>query len=340
MMTFSHIIQLEDTFLQLQQLPEKVKLTPSMVRANYLSISPFPGGDLLYRQDDRQLSIWYTRQPLADSYQVAVPEADLVCRAHPAAADAILIYPKPQATAYLVQREGRLVAQVVLTVASNETEEDVLELLTREHSLRAPQITRVASDFQPQVSFADLRSFARYDLDSSELFTRLIDFVKLPLILALLVSIGFQLYGQHALTSNVEQQQARLAELKQNNASLKQGLREVETEVDFWRLFQQQEQRLPEFTLVLSDITSAVSEAGGYLTNLRYGGNNINFWAGIKGAPTALVDLLLKNGHFSNVKVVSTRQEPRNPEVELVQLRLTLKENLTATAKAGGEHVR
>ena len=335
MRTPSQIIPIEDTFFLRVELPERLKLLPSMVKANYISRSPFQGGDLIYQQDNRQLNLWFTRKPLSGGWKIPIPEAHLVCRTHSGQEDVVLVLSKQQASAYLVKKNGMMMAQVV----TNAAESEVVELLSREHSLHQPRVVRIDGPLRTRVNIADLRNFCHYDFDTSDILSRGLAFAKLPMIIGLSVMIVFQLYSQQFLHQTVLQKQTQLRELKQANATFKQQLRQIENEANFWSNFQRQEYSQTTFLTILGAASQAVSSVDGYLKNLNFAGNELNFWAGIKDAPTELVDRLLDSGYFSSVKVISSRQDNRQPDTELVQLQLITKENVVSE-KTGVSYAR
>jgi hypothetical protein len=323
---FLRIVPIEETYLTTVQLSEKVRLTPAMVRLNYMDRSPFAEGGLAWVREGSQLFLWFTRLESAGS-RLEIPEGYLLYRAHRDAGEAVIVHPKETCVSCLVIKEGRLRGQVVIARErwSEEYEAELLQLLAREHSLADPVICRVDSSFQLRPSWAVIRACTHLEIDPSRMLTRGFDLLKGPLILYLAILISYQLFSVAFVENRRQQLQEKVIEIKERNQPFKKRYGALQDEVAFWNGFAGGELRRPNFRQLLARVAEAVSADSGSILNLSYSG--LNATARIQtgaGAPE-LVRRLMEGGYFQEVKIVSSRQVRQDKSLQELDLALTLK---------------
>ncbi len=335
-MKIYEIVPIQGTYFWKTELPDKVTLSPEMVRANYQRRSPFGTGVLLSVQVKNRLSIWFVREPLAEERRIYIPEGYLVFQAHRTGGSAIMVYSVGTAKVYLVEKAGELVAQVSFPGPLDAgTEEQTLQLLAREHSLSEPQICRIERDFTPGVGLSDLRAFWRFDYSAEKALLWLLQASKLPLILFLLTLSAYQLSNVNYLEGLIETRGQELLALKQQNSDVKGKIQAVETEVDFWRRFELEVSRRPDFRRLLEAVSSQVAADKGYLTNLIFSGDELKLWIGLTTPAADLVERFVQTGLFAEVKVISSTRSGREAETDIVQIALTLAEPAASEPQAG-----
>ncbi len=332
---YLQVVPIEETFLSRVKIAKKVTLSPAVVRLNYLDRSPFSQGGVLYVRQKEDLYLWFLRSDNSSAW-VNIPEAYLLYRAYTAdLKEGIIVFPKQNCTAYLIIKSEKLTAQVVVSKErwSEEYEAELLQLLTREHSLTQPTILRHSPGTELPLDWRVIQACLHWDFNPSQLLKRGFELFQGPLIVYLVILSAYQLFTLQRLEDRHEQLQTEQVEIKNRNRPLKQHYKELQSEVTFWKEFSNMEIHRPNLQQLLGVVADATAADSGTILMFRYSGNNVSARIETRSGAAGLVQRLLDSGYFQQVKVISSRQARENKDLQEIDLALQLKTDAPAPAK-------
>ncbi len=325
-MRLYELVPVEDTFHQRVAKPAAARLTPELIALNYASLSPFPGGETLFRQAGEHVDLWFTRRPLAPGRRVPVPEAYLYFKQFAARRNAVIVHRRRGAVVYVVCGAAgpqALVTRLHPAALAAGADDPTPALLAREHSLVEPELVELERDPTPAPDGADLLAFCRWRPDARQLGRRLLADLK-PAIAAGLALWTFLGWYEHSnLDRLARERRAELAKWQEQNRELRIGATGQQAESEFWRRFGARERGAEEVCRLLADLSRIVAADGGRLSLITVLPGQVECLARMKKVE-GLVDTLLATGHFSAARILSGQLDKSEPGVQVLQLQLDL----------------
>ncbi len=322
-----NIIPSEDTFFKSVEVPKNIKLTPELVKINYQHLSPFPSGDIIFYKTKNLIYLWFVKYPLLEDKKVNIPEGYFVYKNFKSKKNAVVIVKKENSVIVSVIKDGELISQFTLTTNLAVNLDDRIELLKKEYSLKNPEILKInAKELKYRTDLKDIIVFSRIQLNKESIKDFFIENIKIPLIIILLGISIYDIFLLNYLEKEKEKKKNTLYQLKKENAEIKNLLYKLEDESKFWNSFLKREMKFENIYNVLSDIGKILKEKNGKFESLDYSGNLIDLWIKTKSKSTTLIDKLVKTGYFEEVKIISSAKDMYEPEYEVTNLQLILKD--------------
>ncbi len=322
-----NIIPTEDTFFKNVEIPKNVKLTPELVKINYQHLSPFPSGDIVFYKTKKSLYLWFVRYPLPENKKVNIPEGYFIYKQFKNKKNAVIIVKKESSVIVSVIKDGEMLSQFSLSSNLAVNLKDRIELLKKEYSLKNPEIIEInQNQLKTRADLKDILAFSRIEINKESLKVAVFEAVKVPLIIILLIVSVYDIFLLNYLQKEKERKRQILQQLKRENAEIKQIMFKLEDESRFWNSFLKEELKFENIYNVLSAIAKILKEKNGKFESLTYSENFIDLWIKTKSKSTTLIDKLVKTGYFEEVKIISSAKDIKEPEYEVTNLQLILKE--------------
>ncbi len=322
-----NLIPAEDTFFKNVEIPKNVKLTPELVKINYQHLSPFPSGDIIFYKTKKFLYLWFVKYPLLETKKVNIPEGYFIYKQFKHQKNAIVIVRKENSVIVSVLKDGELLSQFTLSSSLAVNLKDRIELLKKEYSLKNPEVIEIErNQLKTRADLKDIFAFSKFEMNKESLKSFFIENIKVPLIIILLIVSIYDIFLLNYLQKEKEKRQAILYQLKKENAEIKNSLYKLEDESKFWNEFQKKEMKFENIYNVLTAIGKILKEKNGKFESLNFSGNLIDLWIKTKSKSTTLIDKLVKTGYFEEVKIISSAKDIYEPEYEVTNLQLILKD--------------
>ncbi|WP_022851615.1 hypothetical protein [Limisalsivibrio acetivorans] len=307
-----------DTYFASAELPEKLKLSSHLVMLNYGELCPFTPEGVVYTTIDDRLLIWFTRIPL-QSGKIHIPEGWAMCSSLKGG-DAVVIG-RGEGSAVCVVREGRMVSQMMKPPMRSD--EELAELLTREHSLREPFIIESNGDYE--ITFSDIYTFARTQLDFSNYFRKLAADSVMPLIVLFAVLSVGDIAVSSYINSREESVSEELKEYRKMNLPIRADVDEARAKLGRWEDFNKLVQFSSRIGEYMNAIASATNELNGRLELIDYAGISITIRMQCSSA-SDFIEKFQDTGAFYEVKVNSAVPDRDNPSKVNINAQLLLAE--------------
>jgi hypothetical protein len=322
-----NIIPTEDTFFKAVEIPKNVELSPELVKINYQHLSPFTTGDILFFKTKNLLYLWFIKYPLPENKKVNIPEGYFIYKQFRNKKNAVIIVKKDNSVIISVIKDGEMLSQFSLSSNLAVNLKDRIELLKKEYSLKNPEIIEInKNQLKLRTDFRDILKFSRIKVNKESLIGFLLESVKVPLIIVLTAISFYDIFLLNYLEKEKEKKQKTLQQLKRENAEIKNLMFKLEEESKFWNSFIKEELKFENIYNVLTAIGKVLKEKNGKFESLNYSENLIDLWIKTKSKSTTLIDKLIKTGYFQEVKIISSAKDLREPEYEVTNLQLILKE--------------
>ncbi len=322
-----NLIPAEDTFFKNVEIPKNVNLTPELIKINYQHLSPFPSGDVLYYKTKKSLYLWFVRYPIEKTKKVNIPEGYFIYKNFKSRKNAVVIVKKENSVVISVIKDEELISQFTLSSNLAVNLDERIELLKKEYSLKEPEIITIkANQLKTRADLKDILAFSRFEINRESIFNFFIENFKIPLIIFLLILSTYDIFLLNYLQKEKEKKQQLLHQLKKENAEIKKVMFKLEEESKLWNSFVKEELKFENIYNVLSSIGKILKEKNGKFESLNYSGDLMDLWIKTKVKSTTLIDKLVKTGYFKEVKIISSAKDVYEPEYEITNLQLILKE--------------
>jgi len=322
-----NLIPAEDTFFKSVEIPKNVKLTPELVKINYQHLSPFPSGDIIFYKTKKFLYLWFVKYPLLETKKINIPEGYFIYKQFKHQKNAIVMVRKENSVIVSVIKDGELLSQFTLSSSLAVNLKDRIELLKKEYSLKNPEVIEIErKQLKIRADLKDIFAFSKFEINKESLKSFFIENIKVPLIIILLIVSIYDIFLLNYLQKEKEKRQVILYQLKKENAEIKNSLYKLEDESKFWNEFQKKEMKFENIYNVLTAIGKILKEKNGKFESLNFSGNLIDLWIKTKSKSTTLIDKLVKTGYFEEVKIISSAKDIYEPEYEVTNLQLILKD--------------
>jgi len=327
-----NLIPAEDTFFKNVEIPKNVKLTPELVKINYQHLSPFPSGDVIFYKTKKFLYLWFVKYPLLETKKVNIPEGYFIYKQFKHQKNAIVVVRKENSIIVSVLKNGELLSQFTLSSSLAVNLKDRIELLKKEYSLKNPEVIEIErKQLKIRADLKDIFAFSKFEINKESLKSFFIENIKVPLIIILLIVSIYDIFLLNYLQKEKEKRQAILYQLKKENAGIKNLLQKLESESKFWNYFIEKELKYENIYNILAAISITIKNNQGKINSLSTSYPLIDIWLETKVASSKLIDQLIKTGYFKEIKIISSVKSRVNPQYEITNLQLILKEKKAGT---------
>ena len=318
-----NIVPIEDTYFVLVEKPKNIKLSKDAIYLNYKHLSPFKDGDLIYLQTKNNIFIWFTKYKLIDKNKIYIPEGYLIYKVIKSKKEAIGIAKKSESIYILsVVKNGLLLSQLTI---KNDNLNQKITFLIKEYSLKNPEKINIPIS-KLKLSFIDVFLFSKFSLELNKLYSFIIERLSMPISVFIILLTVFYFFINQYLEKEIKKKTDYLNKLKLQTKDIKNLLYQTEQKKQFWLTFIKNEKKYPSLYYLLDKIFRVIKEKDGYITHLEFNENIITIWAGLKAGDISIVNDLIKEKIFKEVKIISSVKDRQRKGYEIMNIEIYLKE--------------
>ncbi len=303
---YIEILPIESSFFKYFLFEQPVKMNDEAVRLNYSHLSPFNKSDIVYKNEENILYIWFYEQNFSKA-KLLIPESYLIYK-YFKERDVIVIL-EDEIKKIVVIKNGILSSQL----AKKELDERFLKLLQKEFSIG--KVIRLSSleygDILQKafykLSLKDIFGFSRFSIDKS-FFQNVLEKTALPLLSIVFFVIAIE-YGEYFYTkSAISKKTKEYREIKRKNDLIRKKIRDFEEEAKTFVNFKKRHKEGFYKIDILSFIadTSNENNSSFVYTDLE-GGNAVVVLK--TPNPNKLLNDLLSSSYFPDLRIISSRKE-------------------------------
>ncbi|RLF88325.1 hypothetical protein DRN43_06105 [Thermococci archaeon] len=318
-------------FFKIVDLPRGVKkVDRQFVEFNYANLSPYSNPSYFFSVKDGKLMLWFYPQP-PSPYPVVLPLGYIATFLEKSGTKLIKVPLSKDNVALFLIVEGVLVSEVVHR-GEEGGRRNTIEMIKKKHRIEEIEIVELAEEGElirrglESLSFLETLNLFIFPLFSLNLFKKIIDEVRFPLIL-LLIALMVNDYSHYVLLGKrAEALRFELKELKEANLLIESRLKEIKKYTRLWEAFYKKEFQGVPLLDIAERVAESVQEAKGQISWLRLHDDKLTAYLIAKDLAN-LIEALMHTGLFEEIKIVGTVRKERKGKREWAQIEGRIRRN-------------
>ncbi len=304
---FITVLPIKKSFFKPLFFEESVKMDEEAIRLNYSHLSPFPKSAIIYKNEGKNLYLWFYQDENIQRSKIVIPEAYLIYKRFKDKNAVIVI--EESVYKIVVVKDFQILSQTV----KDKVDEKYLELLKKEYGvekeifLNKRDYEEILGDSFYSLSFADILRFGHFEIDKN-FWVSLLERISLPVLAIVFFMITIE-YGEYFYIKNeIASKTKEYRELKRKNDQIRSEIEDLEREAEKYINFSKHNKDPFYKTELLSFAVDVAKKNDSRMVYAQFAGDKtVIVVRGVK--PNKVLNDLLSANYFKELRIEVSHKE-------------------------------